>query len=204
MVCGTSEKIFDTYQKEAVEAYGCKIISEYGAAEAGVIAFECPHGHMHINMEGVFAEEIEGEIIVTNLVARSFPVIRYKLGDYVEFEDESFECPCGMKHLVIKDVLGRVGKVVYGEQNTYPSLTFYNIFKNLALQNKLELNYQAVQNKKGEVSLFIQQKLNADDEILLQKEYKKYFREDVSVEVISGHSLNMHQGKFRDFISTLE
>ena len=54
------------------------------------------------------------------------------------------------------------------------------------------------------MSLFIQQKLNADDEILLQKEYKKYFREDVSVEVIAGHSLNMHEGKFRDFISTLE
>jgi|WetSurMetagenome_2_1015567.scaffolds.fasta_scaffold01570_11 phenylacetate-CoA ligase len=204
MVCGTSEKIFDTYQKEALEAYGCKIISEYGAAEAGVIAFECPHGNMHLNMEGIYAEEIEGEIIVTNLIARSFPVIRYKLGDYVVFEDEAFECPCGMKHPVIKDVLGRVGKVVYGKAKTYPSLTFYNIFKNLALQNKLELNYQAVQNIKGEVSLFIQQKLKPGDELLLSKELKKYFREDVTVNVISGHALNMHQGKFRDFISTLE
>jgi phenylacetate-CoA ligase len=159
---------------------------------------------MHINMEGVFVEEDGGEIIVTNLIARSFPVIRYKLGDYVELEDESFECPCGMRHRVIKNIMGRVGKVVYGVSNTYPSLVFYNIFKNLTFQNNLELNYQAVQNAKGEITLRIQQNMNNEQETLLIKELKKYFKEDITVKILTNQSLRNSEGKFSDFISTVE
>jgi len=48
MIKGTSEKIYDSYQEEVKKAYGSKIISEYGAAETGIIAFECLKGNMHI------------------------------------------------------------------------------------------------------------------------------------------------------------
>ena len=75
MVKGTSEKIFESYQSEIQQAFGQKMISEYGAAETGIIAFECPKGAMHINMEGVLVEEINDEIIVTNLQLNSFPII---------------------------------------------------------------------------------------------------------------------------------
>ena len=40
MVKGTSEKIYESYQEEIQKAYGCRIISEYGATESGIIAFE--------------------------------------------------------------------------------------------------------------------------------------------------------------------
>jgi len=84
MVKGTSEKIYESYQEEIKKAYGIKMISEYGAAETGIIAFECPYGNMHINMEGVIVEEVNNEIIVTNLQMKSFPIIRYQLGDYIK------------------------------------------------------------------------------------------------------------------------
>ena len=64
MVKGTSEKIYERYQDEIKKAFGQKMISEYGAAETGIIAFECPSGNMHINMEGVIVEEINEEIII--------------------------------------------------------------------------------------------------------------------------------------------
>jgi len=203
MVCGTSEKIFDSYQNEALRAFGKKIIGEYGAAEAGVIAFECPYGNLHINMEGVLVEEEDGEIIVTNLVARSFPVIRYKLGDYIELKDPSFECPCGMKHRVIDSVLGRVGKMVRGKVNAYPSLTFYYVFKNLATNHSIELNYQAEQHIEGSVTIKIQQDLFPSQRLLLNKELVKYFGEDISFEVLTGQKLHKMEGKFKDFVSTL-
>ena len=53
LVKGTSEKIYDYYHDPVREAFGHKIVSEYGAAETGIIAFECPHGKMHVNEEGV-------------------------------------------------------------------------------------------------------------------------------------------------------
>lgn len=65
---------------------------------------------MHINMENVILEEVNGEAVVTNLLSRSFPIIRYKLGDYIKLAPESFKCKCGRAHPVLLDVLGRVGK----------------------------------------------------------------------------------------------
>ena len=154
IVKGTSEKIFDSYQKEAVKAFGKKIISEYGAAETGLIAFECPCGNMHIVMENVIVEDEDGEAIITNLLSDSFPIIRYKIGDSIIMDDKTI-CPCGMKHKIIKDVVGRVGKVIYGFSNKYPSLTLYYIFKNLSLQYNITVNYQAIQKEKGKLATVI-------------------------------------------------
>ncbi|UZJ65459.1 hypothetical protein OKW96_04505 [Sphingobacterium sp. KU25419] len=110
LIKGTSEKIYDNYHNETIKAFGSKIRSEYGAAEAGLIAFECPEGSMHINSENVLVEIEDGEILVTNLVSHSFPIIRYKLGDQVSLAPDNFKCKCGRQHPVIIDILGRVGK----------------------------------------------------------------------------------------------
>src|SRR5690606_4032961 len=97
LVRGTSEKIFEKYQQEAVQAFGRRIVSEYGAAESGIIAFECAEGSMHVNMETCIVEVENGEILVTNLVSRSFPIIRYRLGDYIELDTHT-KCLCGREH----------------------------------------------------------------------------------------------------------
>src|SRR5690606_15211564 len=77
LIKGTSEKIYDSYQEEVKKAFGRKIISEYGAGESGLIAFECPEGgKMHINMQNVILEEVDGQSVVTNLLSFSFPIIR--------------------------------------------------------------------------------------------------------------------------------
>ena len=125
MIKGTSEKILDQYQEVVTKAFGQKIISEYGATESGIIAFECPEGNMHLNMEGVIVEEIDHEIVVTNLQMKSFPIIRYRLGDYILLADKTETCSCGRNHLILKEVTGRIGENVYGFKQVYPSLYFY-------------------------------------------------------------------------------
>lgn len=202
MIKGTSEKIYDSYQEEAKKAFGRKIISEYGAAEAGIIAFECPSGNMHVNMETVIVEEIDGEIAVTNLASRSFPIIRYRLGDYIKL-DESTSCACGMKHPIIKEVLGRVGKVIYGKKDQYPSLTLYYVFKNLAIERNLILNYQAIQKKRGYLDLHIETTLAASARELLNKELLKYYKDDLVVSLKEGVNLKSSSRKKADFISEL-
>ena len=88
MVKGTSEKIFDSYQDEVRKAFGQKMISEYGAGESTLIAYECPCGNMHVVMENVIVEDYNGEILVTNLNSTSMPIIRYRLGDSVVIDRE--------------------------------------------------------------------------------------------------------------------
>lgn len=202
MIKGTSEKVYETYQTEVVNAFGRRIINEYGACEAGIIAFECPHGSMHICSEHVIVEEEDGEILVTNLLSKSFPIIRYRLGDSIKLAPPEFRCPCGRAHPVILDVLGRVGKRVVGFQKSYPSLTFYYVFKNLALTKNISLNYQAVQETPGEVLLRIEQPEGAYKEDL-QRELRKYFLDDLRFDIRYEQRLHAMDGKLKDFITTI-
>jgi len=202
LIKGTSEKIFDKYQEEIKKAFRKKIISEYGAAESGIIAFECPKGNMHVNMETIIVEVIEGEILVTNLVSYSFPIIRYKLGDYISLE-KKVGCLCGMQHDVISDVLGRVGSVIFGKKEQYPSLTLYYIFKNLAIEQNIILNYQAIQCEIGSLTLKIESPLSGKQKNELLKEFGKYFKNDMNLTLIDDVHIKSKDKKQRDFISEL-
>lgn len=202
LVKGTSEKIFEAYQAEAIKAFGRRIVSEYGAAETGLVAFECPHGNMHVHMEGCIVEVIEGEAVITNLLSRSFPVIRYRLGDSIELAPEGFECPCGMKHQVINEVRGRVGTVVYGRNGQFPSLVLYYVFKNLFFEKGVALSYQARQYEKGKIVVDIEQNC-PENAPLVQAEIRRYFGEDLEATLRFGETIESGQKKRKDFVSCL-
>ncbi|MBE0424324.1 MAG: phenylacetate--CoA ligase family protein [Lutibacter sp.] len=203
MVKGTSEKIFEAYQEEIQQAFGQRMISEYGAAETGIIAFECPKGKMHLNMEGVIVEEIDQEIVVTNLQMLAFPIIRYQLGDYIKLAPKIATCECGMQHLIIEEVTGRIGESVYGKNNTYPSLYFYYIFKNLATKQGLLLTYQVVQEEKGKLIFLIEQPLDSRQLISLENEILVYFKEDMEFTIDHTQSLTAPNKKLKSFISNI-
>ncbi len=200
MVMGASEKIYDSYQEEVIKAFGRRMVNEYGAAEGGMIAFECPQGKMHVNMETNIVEEENNEILITNLYSSSFPVIRYKLGDYVEMDYDT-KCKCGRNHYIVKEILGRTGKVIFGIYNKYPSLTLYYVFKNLAINHKIILNYVAVQKEIGKIDLYIDNKLPEKIVSLLKAEYRKYFQEDLECVLRDGETYNIENKKKTDFIS---
>jgi len=179
MVKGTSEMILDAYHPESLKAFGKSISSEYGAAEAGLIAFECPDGGIHVNIENVFLEQSDsGELLVTNLLSYSFPVIRYRLGDMVTLSDKT--CTCGRSHPLIENIVGRKGANVHGAQKTYPALTFYYVFKNLALEKNILLNYKAVQESKGKVDIYIEDETNKKFQKDIDIQLHEYFDNDVT------------------------
>ena len=207
LIKGTSEKIYPNYHEETQKAFGLKITSEYGAAEAGIIAFECPEGkNMHICMENVYVEVIDGEIVVTNLLSRSFPIIRYKLGDAVVLASPDYKCPCGRNHPVVLDVCGRIGKNILGKTSKYPSLTFYYVFKNIAIQDGITLNYQARQDEKGKITINIEQNPENISELqqLVRRELDKYFHVEFYFRINCGVQLHTHKEKLKDFITTIE
>ncbi len=203
LVKGTSEKIYDSYQPSVKEAFGCKMISEYGAAESGIIAFECAHGNMHVNMETCIVEEVEKKIVVTNLTSKSFPIIRYELGDYITLDTET-KCKCGMSSHIIKEVTGRVGKNIYGKEGIYPSLTLYYIFKNIAIKHDISLIYQVIQKQKGFIQINIESELSENEHDYIKEEINKYFSDDIKYQVLDKQSLINRKGKKTDFISEID
>ncbi|WP_430536122.1 hypothetical protein [Listeria rocourtiae] len=203
MIKGTSEKIFDAYQPMVEKVFGSKIISEYGATETGIIAFECPDGNMHMTMENVIVEVIDGEIFVTNLFSKSFPIIRYALGDYVELDTET-KCACGREHTIVKSVMGRVGKAVFGEKETYPSLIFYYIFKNMVIDGGEAVGYQVLQHEKGHLEFRVESYLSDDMRGRLKAEIVTYFSTDMTYEIQEGATFYRGGGKLKDFVSFVQ
>ncbi len=203
MIKGTSEKIYPHYQEAVMNAFGKKMISEYGAAEASIVAFECREGNMHTTMENVLVEVEEGEVLITNLVADSFPIIRYKLGDYVKLS-ESHTCACGIEHTVVEEVQGRVGKNIHGENHKYPSLTLYYVFKNLFFEKGLKFNYQCVQEERGSLVVLIKEPYTSKGEKLIRAEFEKYFKGDVAISVMFSQDFHSYTEKLKDFISRIE
>ncbi|WP_196892726.1 phenylacetate--CoA ligase family protein [Aureivirga marina] len=203
LVKGTSEKIKESYKEEVQKAFGVKITSEYGATESGIIAFECLEGNMHLNMEGVLVEEVNQEILVTNLQLESFPIIRYKLGDYIKLASKNKKCACGMEHRILEEITGRIGENVYGNIEIYPSLYFYYIFKNLDKEKELSLNYQVIQEEKGKLKFKIEQNLSELNKKDLLQEIKKYFKQDMEFEIEENCQIQSKNGKLKSFISKI-
>lgn len=203
LVKATSEKIYEHYQPEIIKAFGTRAVSEYGAAEAGIIAFECKLGKMHVNEETCYVECINDKIVVTNLKSFSFPIIRYELGDYVKLSTS--DCQCGRKHQIVEEVLGRVGKSIYGKcGEKYPSLTLYYIFKTLGTEHHLELNYKAFQHEKGLLSIHIEQSLDKEQIKIVNKISTNYFEGNVDVQVYDRKDIHSKSKKLTDFLSTVE
>lgn len=198
---GTSEKIYDFYQDEVEKAFGRKIVSEYGSAESGIIAFECPYGNMHINEECCILEVVEGRAVVTNLIAKSFPTIRYDLGDYVSLKD--VECACGRKSKVISEITGRVGKNIVGTNQSYPSLTLYYVFKNMAVNHRINIAYRCEQHVKGQLVVYYENVLSPEEMALLKSEFFKYFNDDLQIEYNYVKNIRPPNRKLKDFESYL-
>lgn len=87
---------------------GLSVWSHYGLSEVPgpAIAFECPaHEGMHISEDHFIAEVVDpesgnpvapgepGELCLTTLTTRAFPLVRFRTGDRVR--EIPGECPCG-------------------------------------------------------------------------------------------------------------
>jgi phenylacetate-CoA ligase len=91
VVVTTAELLFDDQRGDIGSAFDCPVANEYGASELTVLAFTCPEGGLHLSDEALVTEleatdlTIDGKpayrFVFTDLVNRSMPLIRYRIGD---------------------------------------------------------------------------------------------------------------------------
>lgn len=119
-IIATGEPLF-SYQRELMgTVFRCSVCNEYGCAEFGPIAYECPEGQLHIMAENVYVEIEEngetldygkqGNLVVTELNNFGMPLIRYKLGDVGVLAHN--ECECGRGLSILKEVSGRAVELI--------------------------------------------------------------------------------------------
>ena len=114
----------------AAELYNAPVVNMYGSEEMNGIAYECPFHQMHILSENVYVECLntkgihsfgEGEAIITNLVNKAMPLIRYNQGDIITLENLHKPCPCGSVEPIVSKITGRVYEnITVGELELNP------------------------------------------------------------------------------------
>ncbi|MBQ3546524.1 MAG: phenylacetate--CoA ligase family protein [Lachnospiraceae bacterium] len=120
----TGEMLTDELRRKVKDFFDCKIANQYGSYEFNSIAYECPYGNMHIMSENVYVEvmgedgivhkigdcnnddESEKDLIITSLINKRTPFIRYNIGDRGKVTNK-IECKCGNHSPIIKLTVGR-------------------------------------------------------------------------------------------------
>jgi len=91
--------------REIEQAFGCVARQNYGASECPALAWDCARGVLHVGADWAILEPVDADyrpvppgvpsasVLLTNLVNRVQPIIRYDLGDTVTML--AAPCPCG-------------------------------------------------------------------------------------------------------------
>ena len=101
---GSAEK----WQEDLIaRVFDCPVANEYGAHDAGILAYTCPSGGIHITAENCILEVLDpvtyepvpngqsGVLAITDLTNYVQPRLRYMLGDMGTLSTE--ECCCGRR-----------------------------------------------------------------------------------------------------------
>ncbi len=127
-VITTAERLRVPQRESIGQAFNCKVFDQYGSREVPAVSSECEHGNMHLLTHSAYAEflpvtdevyseglafEAEGRktemrrIVLTNLINRAMPLIRYEVGDFGAAKDGA--CPCGRSFPLMEMGVGRLG-----------------------------------------------------------------------------------------------
>jgi phenylacetate-CoA ligase len=115
-----SETLYEQQRKRIELAFGSRVYNQYGANECYSIASECRHGSMHVNSDINLIEfspldsQQEGdgahEVVVTPLLARGMPLLRYRIGD--EASAVPGQCACGLPFPLMRLDIGRLAEMM--------------------------------------------------------------------------------------------
>ncbi len=108
----TSSFVSNEVRKIYAETFKCNIIDLYGCLEIWSISQSCKHGYHHVNERSVIFEIINqngciisepnkiGRVVVTSLIQKVMPFIRYKLSDKAYYMESACECGNPAKRIV--------------------------------------------------------------------------------------------------------
>jgi phenylacetate-coenzyme A ligase PaaK-like adenylate-forming protein len=143
-VSTNSEPLLPEDRDAIVDAWNAPLHNLWGSTEIGVQAVGCAQGSgLHVCEDEVILERVDGRTLATGLSNRTFPFIRYDLGDEITMTSEP--CPCGVAFTRVADISGRRDDdFVYGS-HTVPASAFRHV---LGTDPRI-VEYQVVQTGGG-------------------------------------------------------
>jgi len=122
VIITTGEVLYDFQRTLIQRVFRCRVANEYGSTEAGILAFECPNGNLHVNSDHIFLETVgkrgdPGSVLLTELNNDYSPLIRYHLGDMGVISTSN--CGCGINFPVITNLIGREDSFIITPKNVH-------------------------------------------------------------------------------------
>lgn len=200
------------YQRELIQdTLKCRVINGYGAAEVGIIAYECPGGNMHIPAESIYVEVIESEgeyedgikeIAVTDLHNYAMPLLRYRIGDLGILSDS--KCSCDRQLPIFSIIKGKIRDIIETpDGRSVHTVIFNSIFKDLLARGGKVDEWQVIQKSNSSFSVNIVRGNGFNDSHLsfLADRFHRYLGAQVQIDFKFLDEIKRHpSGKFRAFI----
>ena len=214
VVISTAEVLYEHQRFLLEEVFGCRVVNEYGAAEVGIIGFECPDGGIHIANENVYLEVLRdgrpakegevGDVVVTGLRNHAMPLIRYKLGDLAAVPSKE-HCPCGRGLPLIKSLAGRDNDmVVTAEGKILHSEIFAYINRDLIKDGHRIREFKIIQTAKDLLRVLVPKDTGDNTLFALQQQIKRHIGWDMRIQVEHVDEIPRERsGKVRYFVSEL-
>ncbi len=207
-IISSSMTLLDNEKAFIEEVFHVKVFNRYGCEEVSLIACECEkHKGLHINTEHLYVEflnsdgthakhGVEGEIVVTDLLNKAMPLIRYKVGDVGIPIDH--DCSCGRGAPLMSRVSGRTADFLIRVDGT--KIAGISIIENTLTKIPGIEQMQIIQKSLFEIIVNIvpDEKYISDTEKAITKYFKITFGGNVHVAVNKVDKiLKSDNGKYR-------
>ncbi len=193
-----------------------KVFDRYGCEEVSLIASECEkHEGYHLNIEHLIVEFIKedgtdaapgepGDIIVTDLLNKAMPMIRYKVEDVGV--PSARKCSCGRSFPLMEKVIGRTADFIQREDGS--QVAGISLIERTLTKIQGIYQLQIIQDSLQDISLNIVREIDSfsdDTEKLLIDEIKKSIGNSVNINCKYVERIKQEEsGKYRFCISKIK
>ncbi len=187
VVIVTSETLLEAQRQAIEDAFDCDPINEYGSSEAGIIAFECPEGNLHISADRMLVEIVEpdesgvGRITLTPFENRAMPLIRYDQGDFGRLLEDT--CPCGRTLPLLKLARARVSDVIVTPRGRVSASNFFDFIAKTLIPRGLR-QFKVIQRSPTRFHILLILSGGGDEEIerIVRERMEEFLGEGLKVE----------------------
>jgi len=130
----TAETVTEEYRRVIEKAFGAEIRDQYASSEGAPFVWECECGNYHYDITTGVIENMEdsNEVLVTSFTTYGTPLIRYRIGDSIIFENINKVCECGFNTPLVKSIEGRAIDYLYSTKGAKINLAnVANIVKSM-------------------------------------------------------------------------
>jgi phenylacetate-CoA ligase len=200
----TAEMLLPGQRALLEEVFHAQVFNRYSSREFSVIASDCPEmTGMHINADTLIVEVERsangvraGRVLITDLLNRAMPLIRYEIGD-VASPLETAVCPCGRAFPRIANVRGRVTDfLVTTDDRRISGVPLAAIARDMQQVRQI----QFVQKDRGHVQLRVVpgQNYGADTIEELRRRLNPLFSGNTELSIVTVEQIQPERlGKFR-------